>query len=130
MSYYLIAHTQNLENYGAHDWDGGIEGPPQYWKFKCGASLALQLEGDELTSRRANYVARCLEQLAEHGMLEANDYFKTYYIDHEVVEARDLYIALDSDDHGPEDYERYEFVGYVYFPHLGKSSRHCWKRRR
>ena len=36
----LVIHTQNYENYGAHDWDG--EGDcPQHWKAKGGSCIKV-----------------------------------------------------------------------------------------
>lgn len=123
MSYYLVIHTQDLENYGAHDWDG--EGAcPQYWKYKGGTSLAMPIKSTELTSRDANYAARALEALEEHKMLQVNNYFKTFYKDHQIVESCDLYIALDPDDQGPSG-TGYSYFGYVFLPHLDQS-RFCW----
>lgn len=111
MGYYLFAHTQDVENYGAHDWDG--EGTcPQYWKYKGGVTLAIPLTGAELTGRDANYAARCLDELRKAQFLE-NDgvYFKTYYVGHEVVDADDLFIG-DEPDYDLDT----EFVGLVRFP--------------
>jgi hypothetical protein len=37
----LLITTQNLENYGAHDWDGVGE-CPQYWKAKGGSDYVVK----------------------------------------------------------------------------------------
>ena len=36
----ILVHTQSLENYGGHDWNGKGE-CPQYWKFKGGMSILV-----------------------------------------------------------------------------------------
>ena len=125
--YYLVIHTQDVENYGAHDWDPHTgEDCPQYWKYKGGVSLAVLLERDQLTTRDANYAARSIEELRRADLLEDSNYFKTYYSGHEVVEARDLFIQHADEE---PDSRQYEFFGMVYFPHLEKKQRRfCWKK--
>jgi hypothetical protein len=128
MTFYLIANVQDLENYGAHDWDGEGE-CPQYWKFKGGTSLGVEIAVDDLTARPANYAARALALLAEHDMLDDNEYFKSYFLNAEVVDARDLFIeTFEADDEEPG--HGYEYYGLVRFPHLpeGQQSRFCWKK--
>jgi hypothetical protein len=131
MSYYLMIHTQDVENYGAHDWNG-VGVCPQCWKYKGGITLAIPIKGAELTSRDANYAARSIDCLAEHDVLTNGNYFKTYYVGHEVVESRDLYIGQEYNEVGPDD-PRYQFFDLVQFPHLSDDTnrfvRFCWLKK-
>ena len=37
----IVIRTQYMENYGAHDWDGGGV-CPQYWKYKGGSEYKVR----------------------------------------------------------------------------------------
>jgi hypothetical protein len=128
MGYYLIANTQDLENYGAHDWNPDTsQDCPQYWKYKGGTSLGIVLGEEDITTRDANYAARCINELNDAEMLEHNNYFMTYYTGHEIVEARDLFIQYADEE---PDSRQYEFYGLIHFPHLeAKLTRFCWIKR-
>ena len=73
----LLITTQNLENYGAHDWDGVGE-CPQYWKAKGGS--------DYVVKNFTNFNNTTEVVMALRGQIEEdNDYFRSFIIDWEVV---------------------------------------------
>jgi hypothetical protein len=73
----LLITTQNLENYGAHDWDGVGE-CPQYWKAKGGS--------DYVVKNFTNFNNTTEVVMALRGQIEEDsDYFRSFIIDWEVV---------------------------------------------
>jgi hypothetical protein len=73
----LLITTQNLENYGAHDWDGVGE-CPQYWKAKGGS--------DYVVKNFTNFNNTTEVVMALRGQIEEdNEYFRSFIIDWEVV---------------------------------------------
>jgi hypothetical protein len=69
--------TQDIENYGAHDWDGVGE-CPQYWKAKGGNDYVIRNITD--FSNITEIVMAVRPQVEVHG-----EYFREYIIDWEVV---------------------------------------------
>ncbi len=73
----LLITTQNLENYGAHDWDGVGE-CPQYWKAKGGS--------DYVVKNFTNFNNTTEVVMALRGQIEEDsEYFRSFIIDWEVV---------------------------------------------
>jgi hypothetical protein len=73
----LLITTQNLENYGAHDWDGVGE-CPQYWKAKGGS--------DYVVKNFTNFNNTTEAVMALRGQIEEDsEYFRSSIIDWEVV---------------------------------------------
>jgi hypothetical protein len=73
----LLITTQNLENYGAHDWDGVGE-CPQYWKAKGGS--------DYVVKNFTNFNNTTEAVMALRGQIEEDsEYFRSFIIDWEVV---------------------------------------------
>ena len=73
----LLITTQNLENYGAHDWDGVGE-CPQYWKAKGGS--------DYVVKNFTNFNNTTEVVMALRGQIEEDsEYFRSSIIDWEIV---------------------------------------------
>ena len=73
----LLITTQNLENYGAHDWDGVGE-CPQYWKAKGGS--------DYVVKNFTNINNTTEVVMALRGQIEEDsEYFRSSIINWEVV---------------------------------------------
>jgi len=73
----LLITTQNLENYGAHDWDGVGE-CPSYWKAKGGS--------DYVVKNFTNFNNTTEVVMALRGQIEEDsEYFRSSIIDWEVV---------------------------------------------
>ena len=73
----LLITTQNLENYGAHDWDGVGE-CPQYWKAKGGS--------DYVVKNFTNFNNTTEAVMALRGQIEEDsEYFRSSIIDWEIV---------------------------------------------
>jgi hypothetical protein len=73
----LLITTQNLENYGAHDWDGVGE-CPQYWKAKGGS--------DYVVKNFTNFNNTTEAVMALRGQIEEDsEYYRSFIIDWEVV---------------------------------------------
>ena len=73
----LLITTQNLENYGAHDWDGVGE-CPQYWKAKGGS--------DYVVKNFTNFNNTTEVVMALRGQIEEDsEYFRSSIINWEVV---------------------------------------------
>jgi len=73
----LLITTQNLENYGAHDWDGVGE-CPQYWKAKGGS--------DYVVKNFTNFNNTTEVVMALRGQIEEDsEYYRSFIIDWEVV---------------------------------------------
>ena len=78
----VIFHTQFLENYGAHDWDG--EGYcPQRWKPKGGSTYVVPCTPAQLADVE-------WYNAVENGIAKRNDYEQEYIIDVKVVDAIDF----------------------------------------
>jgi hypothetical protein len=67
----LVIHTQFMENYGAHGWDGKGE-CPQHWKFKGGS--VYKITGVDPTSDIQDYI-----NIA--GVEYSNEYAREYILD-------------------------------------------------
>ncbi len=73
----LLITTQNLENYGALDWDGVGE-CPQYWKAKGGS--------DYVVKNFTNFNNTTEVVMALRGQIEEDsEYFRSSIIDWEIV---------------------------------------------
>ena len=73
----LLITTQNLENYGAHDWDGVGE-CPSYWKAKGGS--------DYVVKNFTNFNNTTEVVMALRGQIEEDsEYFRSSIINWEVV---------------------------------------------
>lgn len=78
----LVIHTQFMENYGAHDWDGKGE-CPQYWKYKGGSTYVVETSLEQaMSSQFFTDVAKCIEY--------RNDYSEEYIIGESLVDDIDF----------------------------------------
>lgn len=79
----ILLHTQCLENYGAHDWDGKGE-CPQYWKAKGGDDIELDRELTLNEAADAELV-KSLVAAATAKINRKSDSYEEYVIDWELV---------------------------------------------
>ena len=94
----LLITTQNLENYGAHDWDGVGE-CPSYWKAKGGNDYVVK-------KINVNKVTETV--MALRGQIEQdNNGFRETIIGWEVV-ANDYLTEFEKD--------QLEYEGVIRFP--------------
>jgi len=78
----LVIHTQYLENYGAHAWDGVGE-CPRYWKCKGGSIYIVT----GISANESAQFSAIVERAAKHfDCVYANDHSQEYVIDWEVAE--------------------------------------------
>lgn len=81
----ILITTQYRENYGAHDWDGTGE-CPQYWKFKGGDEIIVEVDGfrflDDMAGRKAEVIVDSMRSKIEHR----SDYSEEYIVGWEFVE--------------------------------------------
>lgn len=93
----FVIHTQFMENYGAHGWDGTGE-CPQHWKFKGGS--VYKITGVDPTSDPQDYI-----NIA--GVEYSNDYAREYILDYSFEE--DNYLS---------DFEKsqLEYDGRIIYP--------------
>jgi len=102
----ILIETQYRENYGAHDWDGKGE-CPQYWKFKGGSEIIVEVDGfrfmNDMAGRKAEMIVDSMRDKIEHK----SDYCEEYIIDWSFVE----------DDY-QTDFEKsqLEFDGEIVYP--------------
>lgn len=96
----LIVHTQNRENYGAHNWDGK-SACPQQWKNKGGDAIVLA----DLTVQQAIDIAAAgnmgklvLDRIEAMNIVESNESFEVDVIGWELVEDGDIKIVWDHND--------------------------------
>lgn len=81
----LVIHTQYMENYGAHDWDGQGE-CPQRWKFKGGSSYKVTGIPSDVEPEVAVAEVRSQIEYRDHGSeqyilgwsMEADDYLSEF----------------------------------------------------
>jgi hypothetical protein len=71
----VIIHTQFMENYGAHDWDGTGE-CPQYWKYKGGDTFVIR----DIDVNDAMSMNETMEKIKSFIEYES-DYAREYVID-------------------------------------------------
>ena len=81
MKVQVVIHTQQKENYGAHDWNGEGE-CPQYWKFKGGNTFIMEA-GDFVA-------ANDLFDKFERDVEFADDYYEEYVVQHKLVRDEDF----------------------------------------
>ena len=80
----IVIHTQYMENYGAHDWNG--EGAcPQYWKAKGGSDYKVHVDYDVDYEWMDVIVDRVLAQVRE-TVEWSDDYSESYILDVTVEE--------------------------------------------
>ena len=81
----LLISTQVYENYGAHDWEGVGE-CPQYWKFKGGDEIIVEVDGfrfmNDMAGRKAEMIVDSMRSKIEHK----SEYSEEYIIGWEFVE--------------------------------------------
>jgi hypothetical protein len=77
-----VIHTQFMENYGAHDWDGkGV--CPQYWKYKGGDTYIIDVTLQEAQDKSFYAsVEKCIEY--------KNDYSEEYILGSELIDDIDF----------------------------------------
>ena len=102
----IAIETQYRENYGAHDWDG-IGECPQYWKFKGGETIILEVPGfrfnEEFAEKKAQMVIDSIREKIEHK----SEYSEEYIIGWGFVE----------DDYVTEfEKSQLEYDGEITFP--------------
>jgi hypothetical protein len=81
----LVIHTQEYENYGAHDWDGKGD-CPQYWKAKGGSEFmvtGLNADADvdavvDCVRDRVEFRDNGFESQILGYSLEADDYLSEF----------------------------------------------------
>ena len=71
----IFISTQNMENYGAHSWDGEGE-CPQYWKYKGGENYVVFVKEDE----DAEEVLAELKNLIEYSNDAIREYIRNYTV--------------------------------------------------
>jgi hypothetical protein len=77
----LAIYTQQLENYGAHDWSGEGE-CPEYWKAKGGNVFVVE----NITPRQAAKIrAKGIPTLTKLLSYD-NKYFREYIVDYRIVD--------------------------------------------
>ncbi len=102
----LLISTQYRENYGAHDWDGEGE-CPQYWKFKGGDDLIVEVPGfrfdEEFADKKAQMIVDSMRDKIEYK----SEYAEEYIVGCDFVE--DEYMT---------EYERsqLEYEGKISYP--------------
>lgn len=73
----IAIDTQYMENYGAHDWDGKGE-CPQYWKFKGGETIILEVPGfrfdEEFAQKKAEMIIDSIRDKLEYKSEYAQEY--------------------------------------------------------
>ena len=102
----ILISTQYRENYGAHDWDGTGE-CPQYWKFKGGDEIIVEVPGfrfmNDMAGRKAEMIVDSMRSKIEYK----SEYAEEYIIGWEFVE--DGYQTQFEKD-------QLEFDGAIQFP--------------
>lgn len=102
----ILICTQYRENYGAHDWDGTGE-CPQYWKFKGGDEIILDVPGFRFNDDFAGKKARMIIDEIRSKIEYKNEYSEVYIVDWSFVE-----------DDFQTDFEKsqLEYEGEIKFP--------------
>ncbi len=81
----ILIETQYKENYGAHDWDG-VGACPQYWKFKGGDEIIVDVDGfrfdDEFAEKKGQMIVDSMRDKIEYR----SDYAEEYIIGWSFVE--------------------------------------------
>jgi hypothetical protein len=102
----ILIETQYKENYGAHDWDGVGE-CPQYWKFKGGDEIIVEVDGfrfgDEFADKKGQMIVDSMRDKIEYR----SDYAEEYIIGWSFVED-DFQTQFEKD--------QLEFDGDIQFP--------------
>lgn len=80
----LYIFTQDMENYGAHDWDGEGE-CPQYWKAKGGTEYIVDVEGFRWNDTFAEKNIRMVVDELRFIIDESNDYYRSSILGYEIV---------------------------------------------
>ena len=81
----LYIFTQDLENYGTHDWDGEGE-VPQYWKAKGGTDYIVDIPGFRWNAEFAEKNLRMIVDELRFVIEESNDYYRSTILGYEMVE--------------------------------------------
>lgn len=81
----LYIFTQDLENYGTHDWDGEGE-VPQYWKAKGGTDYIVDIPGFRWNAEFAEKNLRMIVDELRFVIEESNDYYRSSILGFEKVE--------------------------------------------
>jgi hypothetical protein len=81
----LYIFTQDMENYGAHDWDGKGE-CPQYWKAKGGTDYIVDVEGFRWDEEFAEKKLRMIVDELRFIIEENSDYYSSSIIGYQAVE--------------------------------------------
>jgi len=65
----ILIETQYKENYGAHDWNG-IGECPQYWKYKGGEEIIVEVDNfyfnDEMAQKKAEMIVDSMRDKIEY----------------------------------------------------------------
>ena len=80
----LYIFTQDLENYGAHDWDGKGE-VPQYWKAKGGTDYIVDIPGFRWNAEFAEKNLRMIVDELRFVIEEDSEYYRSSVIGFEAV---------------------------------------------
>jgi hypothetical protein len=102
----ILISTQYRENYGAHDWDGEGE-CPQYWKFKGGNEIILEVPGFDFSNEFAQKKAEMLVDSIRNQFEYNSEYAEEYIIGWEFVE--DSFVTEHEKD-------QLEFYGEITYP--------------
>jgi hypothetical protein len=102
----ILITTQFRENYGAHDWDGTGE-CPQYWKFKGGDEIIVEVEGFRFDSEFARKNAEIIIDSMRSKIEHKSDYSEEYILGWEFIED-DFMTQFEKD--------QLEFDGAIKFP--------------
>ena len=81
----LYIFTQDMENYGTHDWDGEGE-VPQYWKAKGGTDYIVDVEGFRWNEEFAEKKLRMIVDELRFIIEESNDYYRSSILGYQMVE--------------------------------------------
>jgi len=84
---FIVVHTQHMENYGAHAWDGEGE-CPQYWKPKGGDTYILR--GVDIADVMPEGKAY---DLLEQAINSKSEYFEEYIVSMNLVDNCDFDVA-------------------------------------
>lgn len=98
---FIVIHTQHMENYGAHDWDGEGE-CPQYWKAKGGNTYILR--GVSVAEAMDGSVYELLSAAIE----SKSEHFEEYIIGNQLIDNVDFRV----EDH-VEDWESPIWLDWV-----------------
>ena len=80
----VIIHTQFMENYGAHSWDGTGE-CPQYWKYKGGETFVIR-DIDVNAAMSMSETMKEIKTLIEYDSEYAREYIIDWNIEDDDVQ--------------------------------------------